>query len=301
MRHALGRRRESTAGFTIIELLIVTTCVSLLLALFAPKLQAARERTRVVHCLANLRTLAAAAVAYSAEDNRNLVIPVHPTANVNAEHDDGFFDFGGGDGLEVAWSGSRIGPNSSRNAVSRPLNRFLSLDVPRTRLYQCPSDRIFNPSADYPNWAVWTPVFREQSSHTVVGTSYWGNAVKSRSGEDWYSLGMFLRPLNRVPAPADTVLFMEMPMLFNLVVVGQERIHVGSHGLSGWHSSEPDFNLAFVDGHAAQVRQEAAWLGEYSDSETYEIRDTARLRFDCSPQPPIPDIPIARNGQGDGR
>jgi prepilin-type N-terminal cleavage/methylation domain-containing protein/prepilin-type processing-associated H-X9-DG protein len=60
------RRRRA---FTLVELLVVVGILALVAAVLLPALTAARERVRRVHCAANLRQLALAALAY-ADQNR---------------------------------------------------------------------------------------------------------------------------------------------------------------------------------------------------------------------------------------
>ena len=63
-----GMRRRAARGFTLVELLIVIGILALLCALVLPAANKARESARRVQCLANLRQLTAAAIAYAADD-----------------------------------------------------------------------------------------------------------------------------------------------------------------------------------------------------------------------------------------
>ncbi len=171
-------------AFSLIELLLVISVLSLLIGLLAPALASARRESRRVRCLANLRSLAAGSAAYSTDDPRDLLLPVHPTADRNTLYDDGFFDFGGASGAGDLWGG-RVGPNSERAAATRPLNRVLGLLGGASSfapLFHCPSDAGHDAPADYAHWIVWDDSFRRRSLFASVGTSYWGNACKGRLG-----------------------------------------------------------------------------------------------------------------------
>jgi prepilin-type N-terminal cleavage/methylation domain-containing protein len=60
--------RPPSRAFTLVELLVVIGIVGLLIALLFPVANRARESARRVQCLANLRQLTAAVIAYVADD-----------------------------------------------------------------------------------------------------------------------------------------------------------------------------------------------------------------------------------------
>ena len=60
--------RPNARGFTLVELLVVFGIIALLCALVLPAANKARESARRVQCLANLRQLTAAVLAYVADD-----------------------------------------------------------------------------------------------------------------------------------------------------------------------------------------------------------------------------------------
>ena len=62
-------RRKTARAFTIVELLVVVTIVSLLVSLLLPSIQRARDRALVNQSLANLRGLGAANEAYAGDWN----------------------------------------------------------------------------------------------------------------------------------------------------------------------------------------------------------------------------------------
>lgn len=70
MHHSTRER-----AFTLVELLIVIGIVALLLSLLLPAANKARESARRIQCLANLRQLTAAVMAYVADDPRRGSLP----------------------------------------------------------------------------------------------------------------------------------------------------------------------------------------------------------------------------------
>lgn len=292
-------------AFTLIELLVVIGVILLLVGLTTPALHKARSKAAKVECLSHLHSLASASASYSVEDSRSLLLPAHSTADENVTYDDGFFDYGGASGADDAWGGGRVGPSSNRAANTRPLNRLLGLDGETASdydVFRCGADEFFDPPVIYEeDWSVWEDTLRQRSAFETVGASYWGNAVKgtlappSDDDQPVFSFGVYLRGASRIRYPSETVLYMEMPALFNMAMLsGDDGVVFTSLGLPGWHDSSPRFNFAFCDGHAADALLPAGWMSEPPPiGEAGELRGTG-IRFDCFPDRPILDKPAPR-------
>lgn len=71
---AVHRRkgRRTRQAFTLVELLVVITILSLLMALLSPGLKAAREAAKRAKCIANLRQLGIALQNYAGDSNGSL-------------------------------------------------------------------------------------------------------------------------------------------------------------------------------------------------------------------------------------
>ncbi|MBA3312342.1 MAG: DUF1559 domain-containing protein [Planctomycetaceae bacterium] len=79
-RHRRTVRPSTTAGFTIVELLVTLSIVSLLLALIAPAVQHARNAAAMVKCKSNLRQIGLASHSYA--DVYNGVLPPAMTPHI---------------------------------------------------------------------------------------------------------------------------------------------------------------------------------------------------------------------------
>lgn len=299
----MSLRDQRQRGFTLLELLVVIAILGALIGLIVPALSSARRQAKRTACLANLHSLSGAATAYAADDPRGTLIPVHPIADRNPRHDEGFFDYGGATGARNVWGGTRFGPSSERTSDSRPLNRVLFSSTPSAkdtawRLFRCPADEGLTGAGGDP--LIWDPNMSSQSMFDSVGTSYMGNAYRARTpggrGQPprMRSIGPFLRSAGQIPVPGSTVLLCEAVMWYNPTMpVGIDGA-VGWRGLPGWHEDGPRYNTMFADAHAEFVYAPAGGLVGGSDPTKARVYLRGRgFRFDTFPAPPIEDPPAA--------
>ncbi len=111
---------KSHRGFTLLEVLVVTSVISLLLSVMLPSLSKARESARRTVCVANLKHIGVGLFSYST-DNRDL-------------------------GPAIM---RRLGTTAPRSLLSRPgqlvnLGRLSPDEIDDPELFYCPSQKRFN-------------------------------------------------------------------------------------------------------------------------------------------------------------
>jgi len=74
--------RDSSQGFSLIELLVVITIIGLLISLMMPSLSQARERAIEIKCVSNVRSTGLAMTQYF-QDYKFFLPPLHATATWN--------------------------------------------------------------------------------------------------------------------------------------------------------------------------------------------------------------------------
>ncbi len=267
-------------GFTLIELLVVVSIIALLISVLLPSLKKAREQAKQAVCLSNLRGIATAGITYAAEDRNENAIPVHRILGTGSDVASfyGAYEYGGksGRGNPIAGDGfafSKWGTQFGRGPGTRPLNNLLFkggfpdyLENPgpdqinwesdtkiELGIYRCPSDRGYQ-GIHYTAWKN-----SRLSSYDHFGTSYsasifWIGAVGG-AGCVMRSNSPFLRPLSRVPNPANTLLYEENVGRFAWMRDPDVcPIADGIPGrVKGWHKRLWTFDVAFADGHAGTI------------------------------------------------
>lgn len=113
MRNPLRSRANA---FTLIELLVVVAIIGLLISILLPSLQRARENTKSVICLSNLRNLGQGVITYASEEGK-LPGALHPALYRNQ-------------GIEALMSG-QYAPTMSYEAAKKQQARFLTYHLRR--------------------------------------------------------------------------------------------------------------------------------------------------------------------------
>lgn len=240
-------------GFTLIELLVVIAVIALLIGLLLPALGRAREASRLVGCLNNVRQITIAAAMYSHNnDDRWPVVPVHENPGTVLFNS---WKFGGKTSSDH-WDGSV----NEVHVDERPLNEYLypeltfadagETDDERLELpiFECPSDagtyqRTF--------WTEDTQIDASITCYDDVGTSYHLNVrwwyASRRDGEgrvDRWTRTQRMFGRAGLLLPAQFVWMYDQTMDF--------VSHTG-HSREGDHGRLNESTAAFMDGHAEHL------------------------------------------------
>lgn len=144
-----GREAE---GFTLVELLVVIAIISLLVAMLAPSLSAAKLRARVIKAHAELHAVGTALEAYATEHQ------AYPPVRASCNRD----MLGHENQLPVELSNSRYLPRGPSLPDGRRDNRrMVGMEDPfnpeHTYKYNAPGDLILNSSRIAAGNALWVP------------------------------------------------------------------------------------------------------------------------------------------------
>jgi len=289
--HRVSRRIKPGLfrAFTLIELLVVVSVIALLVSILLPSLKRAREQAKQIVCLSNLKGIAFASITYANSDSDGQTVPIHPATGKYVA-DVGSYDWGGKSGVGEPASGATVtssiwGTQFGRGPATRPLNEIMYkgrftdyVDDPginqdhwlqdtllKVDEYRCPSDK------GYTGHHFWAWAMSKKSSFDHYGTSYAANTLWCNSHGELCvikSWGPLLRPITRVPNPANTVYYIENCGRFGwragkaaahkICWTGNDGPHFSQSDtvrvVKGWHGRDFEFNAAFIDGHGALVK-----------------------------------------------
>ncbi len=141
IRQTAGGRRSG--AFSLIEMLIVVSVITLLLAMLLPTLHSARQRARAVVCSANTSAIGRAAAAYAAESKGWLCGSPGTSGSVmytdpRPDPADEDIDVGPTQIWDYAGALAPVYMN-----ISLPANRAERMNQVITGVFSCPSNRYF--------------------------------------------------------------------------------------------------------------------------------------------------------------
>ncbi len=204
-------------GFTLMEMLVVISLITLLISIMMPSLNNAKANARRVQCGTQLNQIAQAFVMYS--DANNGYFPWKLSTN-------SAMVYGGRSGSYAGYRAiDGLGPKD------RPINQYVGYskatpDDAEVPPFLCPDDR---------GAQVWHPA--SVTTYRDVGTSYAFNGWASMTG----TFTLRTRRVTQVKTPGRTIM------------VGDHTIHNftgGGNRKQYWHDpSRIMANIAFVDTH----------------------------------------------------
>lgn len=317
-------------GFTLIELLVVVAIIAMLISILLPALSAARVEGQKIKCLANLRAITQTAHVYASSDLEGIIGPVHPsiTDMCNGE---GFAEYGGGPGgiSGFGWDpdpklGKITPPAVPDNASlfdprTRPFNKILygpnaisansyQGDRSQFEIFQCPGEDYgwANQTVDgkplpltfdlneteTPYFKSFGTAFRMNNLAFYDNRGYCPSCSECSGSLPGVSVGIYRRPLSRIPQTGVTLAFFEARVYQQMMIVN----NTGGNktcSLRGYHRKTDFFTASFADGHAQYLNFSPATF-EYPPKKPYAIRGSWG-RMDCLPELPICTRPKCDN------
>jgi len=238
--------RSNRRAFTLVELLAVLAIVAAIITLLLPALQSVARRAQSTNCLANLRSLQQASLAYSADEAGWLIDARLPHGGLEQGSDESF------------------------------------VDVLARRGY-CETSRIRSPLDDSPHWSVESggegvPV--TGTADSFRRTSYGLNNHLAREFSPWAAVDPSLATdrLSKIGNHANTVQLLMMATTGPFA--GADHPHVEGWGSAsasptvasteveiaavtrGAPSAVSEANWSFLDGHVETARFASIYAGE---------------------------------------
>jgi prepilin-type N-terminal cleavage/methylation domain-containing protein/prepilin-type processing-associated H-X9-DG protein len=193
---SLGRRMVRFAhhdkerhGFTLIELLVVIAVIAILLAIFIPVANRAREMGQRAVCMSNLRQLTTAWTAYADQNGGHLV---YGYSCVSGYLGDGV--------LQRGWLGSAFGEAESRSAlVADPNKGDLWPYLRNIDVYRCPRGR----RGYYCTYATVSSVYNVAVAGTYAGSGTGNKSAGPQTiGKRIGKTTLFLSRLTDISSPS---------------------------------------------------------------------------------------------------
>ena len=232
-------------AFTLFELLVAISVISLLLAILMPALSAAKSGTRAIVCKSNIRQLLLASTSYANEHDGFYV----PAAS----------DMWDSPGLH-RWHGSRDTLDQKFDATKGPLVEYLA----DGRIKDCPAKR------DFLNGHNWNTNFEQGCggygyNMTYIGSRLWQSGIFST--QTWKDAYTRTTRMTEISAPSKTLMFTDTAMAKNenfLIeysfaeppfTVYNGRPVTDFYMSPSIHFRHRDYaNIGWADGHAGQCR-----------------------------------------------
>jgi prepilin-type processing-associated H-X9-DG protein len=268
----IQRGRHGRVAMTLAEVVTCIVTLSMVGGVSLATLARVRGASQSEVCLNNLRQIAAASADYAADDPRENAIPVHHRFDSVGSTVIGDYQYGGKSGNVNSAAYYRFTIEGNFGSFTRPLNPYLydvyALVPPECRdfstltqecidldksldlaVYRCPSD-TGKTGLHYSDWGA-----SGRSGYDYFGASYNATVgmICDGSGGPMLSVTPFQRSRSGVPNPSRTMMYMDTCGRYAWAWgYGPWSFGTG-FTVGGWHGEDWRFNMAFVDGHAANV------------------------------------------------
>jgi prepilin-type N-terminal cleavage/methylation domain-containing protein/prepilin-type processing-associated H-X9-DG protein len=224
-------------AFTLVELLVVIGIIALLIAILLPALNRARESSRTVACLSNLKQFTTAATMYAAEQ-RGFVLP-YGTPQTYWAHmmvDLGYITAPAADSTATTpdASGVFFCPSGNQELLSPSLVN--SETVPSSRTDGRGSMGVaLTASLTGVTYQVWYGMNAAQDGDVTKG-------APTRRVQKWGDPDQAMIKVNMIKRPSEMVFFFD-GLIYHQAEVNGNRINAR-------HGKQTQTNIAFFDGHA---------------------------------------------------
>lgn len=298
----MSRMNGKVRAFTLIELLVVISIIAVLISILLPALAQARAEGAKLKCMANLRSITQTALNYANDDPKGIFGPIHEAAL--RFRFEGYAEYGGGPG-----DMNYVGWDEAFDPRTRPFNKLMigTEIVANTEPGDLGVYKAFQCSGDEFGWQFW-PGFRsdpretERSYYTANGTAFRLNNLTFNQGTGGTGgsgtiMGVYGRPVSRIPDTGATVGFMEA-RAYQTIWTNEVWGSLGIGGmaerrgeLTSWHKRVGRFNLGYADGHVSFADMGRGTFYEHiSDDNGFDVRGTWG-RLDCLPDAAGADSP----------
>lgn len=213
-------------AFTIIELLVTISIIAVLIAILTPAIVNASAKASEMKCLANIRSIGQATIAYTSDHTGNFPVGLGNDLNL----------------LNLAGQRGTNGSIGSIEAEDRLLYNYLN---GQTDIAECPLEKGFDNNASC--FALYGSSYLYMDSNSNNPTSQY------RARNDIWSLEG--HRLTDVSTPIKKVMVGEATL-----------IRSSSNANHFWHNDEANLmgSMVFVDGHAEVVEHKYDQNGSYS-------------------------------------
>ena len=280
-RYTLRNRRtrpHRRHAFTLVELLVVIGIIAVLMGILLPALGNAREQSRKLKCLSNLRHIAVAAQMYTTQNN-GWILPVSFFKNL-------------GDPFGRNWTDTWATTLVAEKLLPYPNNVGNDFAVANDNVFHCPSGLLEEASVTTPGSgsvpssrtdARGSMGYGQTSTGLQPGLTVW----------TWYGINAAMNETD--PGVPSRMIVgsrggrkytqvrrsSEMAFFFDGIWGGNLQ-HVNANRLNARHNKRSMTNIAFFDGHAESFPT-ASLPGGVGDANpagtTFGLTNLAKYRF----------------------